>query len=330
MTAVDFFGPMPNQPIATVTQARGLFRGLGATGVYPANYGLYSTDFACSDGGDLDVTVAAGEALVDGIYAAASSAKTVTLDAADPTDDRIDLVVLELDPSAGTITLEKVTGTPDPSPTAPSPTQLFGGTYQLVLAEVTVPGGSAVLGTITDARTFATMLGAGNPSDGDTMVYDAASGLWVPGSATSPTASSFHINGGDQEYSHVNFASIAVDASTWTNFRRVSSSGVVNNEVVFLLPSPLEAGTWTFTLMHQQASNRGIYTIAVSPDASTWTDLTTIDGYAGSTTNTRSAATSVTVAADMAYVRLKMATKNASASDYFGFWTFFSGVRTGA
>lgn len=135
----------------------------------------------------------------------------------------------------------------------------------------------------------------------------------------------------DVVYSNVGWATFTQSGSTFYGGRRDTDNSNQNNEVVYALPVALTAGTWKFVLLHTTSLDRGIYTVAVSPDAAAWTDLTTIDGYsASSTANVRSEVTGLTVAAGMRFVRLKMATKNVSSTFYRGTHQLFTGVRTGA
>lgn len=121
--------------------------------------------------------------------------------------------------------------------------------------------------------------------------------------------------------------------NTQSNSRHLAgyqlSSGAQNAEVVYRVPQSLAAGTWSLRLVHSTNTSNGIYTIATSPDGSTFTDLTTIDGYAGSAVAAViTDATGLTVPAGTTYLRLKMATKNGSSSNYFGAFSALTGVRT--
>lgn len=108
------------------------------------------------DSSGMQVKAKTGQAMVRGHYYSNTAEETLTIAASDPTNDRIDVIVLELDPSANTITLEVLTGTPAASPTAPTLTQTDAGIYQLKLAEVLV--GATVLtiaaDKVTDFRAF--------------------------------------------------------------------------------------------------------------------------------------------------------------------------------
>lgn len=86
----------------------------------------------------------------------------------------------------------------------------------------------------------------------------------------------------------------------------------VNDEIGW--PVLLNAGTWTMTLIHVTAGNRGIYTHKLDS-----TTIGTIDGYsAGTVYNVVSEITGIVVAAPAVYThKLVMATKNASSSNYY-------------
>lgn len=115
----------------------------------------------------LQVSVAAGAGFVDGTQIANQgtyhvfndAAKTLTASAADPTDDRIDLVVARVYDSeySGALDewrLELVTGAASPSPAPPAlPAN------SLVLAELLINAGSSTIapGDITDARVSAVL-----------------------------------------------------------------------------------------------------------------------------------------------------------------------------
>jgi hypothetical protein len=135
----------------TETQYSQLFRTL--------NNGVNGTP----DGGELEVDaadaglavdIAAGQAMVRGHFYISTAVETRSLAVADSTDDRIDLVVLRLDPIANTIVLAVKTGVPDPAPVAPSLVQTDGGIFEQPLANVLVPAEAGVPSTITDRREF--------------------------------------------------------------------------------------------------------------------------------------------------------------------------------
>ena len=85
--------------------------------------------------------------------------RTVPIAAADPTDPRHDLVVLEMDTASGvrTVTAKIVQGTPAASPLDPALTQTEVH-YQLAIARVVVPAAAVNIknADIADLRTFST------------------------------------------------------------------------------------------------------------------------------------------------------------------------------
>jgi hypothetical protein len=115
------------------------------------------------DGGELEVDaagvglavdVAAGQAMVRGHFYISTDTETRALSVADPADDRIDTIVLRLDPVANTVLLAVKTGTPDAAPVAPALVQTDGGVFEQPLANVLVPANAGTPGTITDRREF--------------------------------------------------------------------------------------------------------------------------------------------------------------------------------
>jgi hypothetical protein len=144
----------------------------------------------------LAVDVEAGEAMVLGHYYISTAVETLALATANPTNPRIDTVVLRLDPTADSIVLAVKTGTPAGSPVAPTLTQTLPyGLYEFPLANVLVPATAGTPSTITDRREFmGTRLGswttAGRPTpDGrplfgfnlttqKTEIYNTVASAW--------------------------------------------------------------------------------------------------------------------------------------------------------
>jgi len=102
------------------------------------------------------VKVAAGTGIVRGHMWISDAQVTLTIGAASATNPRIDSIVLTLDPTANSVVLAVVPGTAAASPSAPTLTQTDTGTYQLLLANVTVPANASTIaaGNVTDLRTF--------------------------------------------------------------------------------------------------------------------------------------------------------------------------------
>lgn len=120
------------------------------------------------DSTGLQVKVKSGQAMVRGHYYQSTAEEILTIPTADTTNPRIDLVVVELDPSANSITLKVVAGTAAGSPSAPTLTQTDAGVYQLQLAEVAVAANATTITAenVTDSRSY---LGTG----GTTGLSDA-------------------------------------------------------------------------------------------------------------------------------------------------------------
>ena len=111
-----------------------------------------------ADATGLNVKVRVGQANVRGHYYSSTAVETLTITTADPTNPRIDIVVLELDPALNSILLKVVAGTPAVSPVAPTVVQTDAGVYQLLLGQVSVTAGLTTIasGNVTDKRTFMT------------------------------------------------------------------------------------------------------------------------------------------------------------------------------
>lgn len=110
--------------------------------------------FADSTG--MQVKARTGQALVRGHYYQNTAIEVLTLEAADLSNPRIDMVVLELDPSANSIELKVITGEAAVSPTPEPVVQTDAGIYQIKLAEVAVSAGATTItaGNVTDFRTY--------------------------------------------------------------------------------------------------------------------------------------------------------------------------------
>jgi hypothetical protein len=107
------------------------------------------------DSSGMVVKIPAGFAIVRGhaYLSTTQESLAVTNSAANP---RIDFVVLELNPTANTITLKMVNGTPAASPVPPTLTQTTDAIYQMPLAQVLVPGSATTIaaGNVTGVRSF--------------------------------------------------------------------------------------------------------------------------------------------------------------------------------
>lgn len=110
----------------------------------------------------------------------------------------------------------------------------------------------------------------------------------------------------------VNWANKTIDTQYYHSGRNYSS-GTLNDSIAWDVV--LGAGTWTVELIHHKDSARGIYSIQFDG-----VEKGTIDGYdAGSSINHFSSVTGIVVATSAKIeLKLKMASKNGSSSNYYG------------
>lgn len=136
------------------TQYSQLFRNLGEGPV--ADKGFELEPFGDSSG--MVVKVKSGQALVRGHYYDSTATESVTIAAADTTNPRIDRIVLRLDPTANSILLHRIAGTPNASPSAPAITQTDSAIYDLPIAQVYVAANATTItpGNVTDERSVFT------------------------------------------------------------------------------------------------------------------------------------------------------------------------------
>ncbi len=106
--------------------------------------------FAVTAGTGMNVNVDTGHAIGNGVYVRNDASVAVTLNASDPTNDRIDLLVIHINltgsvdgagVAARSADIIALAGTPAGSPTAPSYT-LNSSTWEIPLAQVRVPHGA--------------------------------------------------------------------------------------------------------------------------------------------------------------------------------------------
>lgn len=134
------------------------------------------------------VSVSAGWGFINCKWLNNDTAYNLTLDAADIVLNRIDRVVMRLNPGNDlrNVELAIVKGTPAQTPTAPAPTRIQGGTWELSLAQIYVAAGSTEItqANITDERGNTSLCGyvTGLIDQIDTTnlfaQYDAAFSEW--------------------------------------------------------------------------------------------------------------------------------------------------------
>lgn len=118
---------------------------------------------AATDPASMNITVATGAAFVQGrMFEVHTAGETLAIGAADPTNPRIDRVVVKLDNSSGvrSVTLAVKAGTPAASPEPPA-LQRDGTVWELSLAQVYVAAGATSIDAddITDERSDETVCG---------------------------------------------------------------------------------------------------------------------------------------------------------------------------
>lgn len=122
--------------------------------------GVFNGDLAVTATTGMGISVGSGYANLQGKVKFFGAPTTFILAAADPDNDRIDIVVVERDDGNRNITLKVVQGTPSATPTPVAPVR-SNGVYQLVLAQILV--GSAVSSIsqldITDTRSNSALCG---------------------------------------------------------------------------------------------------------------------------------------------------------------------------
>lgn len=109
-----------------------------------------------ADNSGLRVKVKSGIAWIRGHYIESDAEEILAIGAADPSNPRIDRVVLRVDWSANTIALTVLQGTAAGSPSAPALTQVSGTTWEISLAQVLVDAAAASItaGKVTDERGY--------------------------------------------------------------------------------------------------------------------------------------------------------------------------------
>lgn len=132
--------------------------------------GTLDGGLAVSAGSGMAVNVASGKAAVTGLWYSNSASLSKAIAAADPTNPRKDLVVIQADLVGQTVAAFVKTGTPAGSPVAPTE-QRDSSKWELALAEVLVPANavSSASFTITDRRVAAAPLNAATYTAADIL-----------------------------------------------------------------------------------------------------------------------------------------------------------------
>lgn len=166
----DVTGMIGRLSIADLVKA---LRGLGS-GVFQD----VDDELAVDAPGGMNVRVGTGAGLIAGSAYSNASAQTLAVAAADPTQARIDRVVVRVSLAAATygrVVLAVVSGTPAALPVAPALTQSLSGDWEEGLATVAVAAAAAAItgGNITDGRTLLNKLdGTGTFTSMDLIATD--------------------------------------------------------------------------------------------------------------------------------------------------------------
>ncbi len=134
-------------------------------------------DLAVSAGTGMAVNVGTGKAMTGGLWYYNDASLSLAIAAANPSNPRIDLVVIQADLSAQTVAAVVKTGTPAGSPVAPTVEQ-DASKWEIALAQVLVPAGasSSASFTITDERVLCAPWTASNDGSGSGLDADKLDG----------------------------------------------------------------------------------------------------------------------------------------------------------
>lgn len=153
MADLDIFRPFDDGAGKTNNEAewRTFARMMQASGV---DFGYLNGFQVYADSTGRQVKVKTGRAWVDGHYGENTSEKPISLATNGSGNPRIDRIVLQLNPSTNTISIEVVQGTPAATPAAPALTQSPTATWQITLAQVAIANGYSTVaaGDVTDER----------------------------------------------------------------------------------------------------------------------------------------------------------------------------------
>ncbi|MCX5144627.1 hypothetical protein [Streptomyces sp. NBC_00338] len=146
----EFSAPFDGSPIATQSQWSRMARRWGIDGVHADDPA--STTLKVTGNGSGNVSLATGEAFVNGFYYKNDAARTIAVTANAGSSARIDMVVLRASMSAKTVTAQYKTG----GTSAPTLATDEAGIYEMPLAQCTVAAGSSVVTAVNvaDRRWF--------------------------------------------------------------------------------------------------------------------------------------------------------------------------------
>ncbi len=175
----------------TETQWREAFGNIVTSGVVKGALvsGSAGADLAVSaPGGAMSVNLGTGVACAYGFFYENDSTLAKTISAADPSNPRIDRIVIKLDFAGRTVQSAVKTGTPAGSPSPPALTQ-NATTWEIPIAQIAVAAGATQItsGNVTDERAYATLrwAGSGGRLDADKLDGIDSTGFGQVGSHNS-------------------------------------------------------------------------------------------------------------------------------------------------
>ena len=159
MEKSGFFNSSGGDRVYSATDFAAYFGKLVSNGIFYAS----ATNLLVTPGSGMAVSVAAGNAWINGYSYENTDALTLNLATASGVNPRIDRVVVRFSAVERRIYLAVLTGTPAEIPTAPALTR-NNDTYELGVADILVPKGSVTISalSITDTRLSTAICGLVN------------------------------------------------------------------------------------------------------------------------------------------------------------------------
>jgi hypothetical protein len=189
---------------------------------------------------------------------------------------------------------------------------------------ITAGGGGGGVATLDDLSDVD--LTTNTPSDGDTLVYDAGVSKWVPGAASGAGEYDWCYQPYPQRLTSHPVETRTAGTYTYTPDSTITGGGFIYNNShaqndALEFSVWLGAGTYALYLVTSTDNNRGIMTWAIDDGAGTYTTLGTLDMYvaSGGVNDVNKSITGWTLTGSPVRrkLRCKVATKNASSSDYY-------------
>lgn len=226
------------------------------TGILKSELNEYAT-FADSTG--MQVKVPSGRAWLEGHFHENDAQLALAIAAADPTNPRIDRVVLHLDWTNNLIDLRVLTGTPAVSPSAPAITQ-NSTIWEISLATVAVAAAAATIaaGNVTDTRAFVQNV---DINATQTLTNKAL---------TSPTMTSPTITSGNLNFSGTGQRITGDMSNAVQSNRLLIQNSVLNGATNFgIIPNGTSTTSQISLYNTSDAANAGILRLFVSGTTST-------------------------------------------------------------